>query len=111
MEKVLKGWTRVASGTAGEHGMPGTGYHRVDGWVSRRGKSWRCAIIEHWGSHQGYLEEHDCREVCASGQTGDEAIRFAARRAEAAEMRQGYLVQLVSQLEDELLQAQAGDDA
>lgn len=67
-------WTKVASEYCGDSGRPGSSFHTADATISRAGDRWRCVVVESWGSHQGYLEEHGRNETEGRGDCYQEAI-------------------------------------
>ena len=80
--------------------VPGHQYHDVHCVISRRGDTYRCHIVESWGSCQGYDEEHGRKEAIGRGDTISDAARSASERATQAGMDQGLLAQAVSKAED-----------
>lgn len=95
--------TRLAETTVGApYGhVPGHQYHDVDVLISRSaGGTIRVQIVETWGSCQGYDEEHGRRSVVARDVSLEQACREATVRARTAGIREGYLIEAMSQAED-----------
>jgi len=90
--------TELANVTAGrEFGhTPGHKYHDVDVVISYRDfttrRSYRCHVVESWGSAQGYDEEHGRNEVVSHGSTVAEAVALAQGQAAEIEMSCEYTV-------------------
>lgn len=90
-------WKVIAKTEAGrEYGhCAGHQYHDVHVKIGQRGKRYRVAITEVWGTSQGWggrnLEEHGRKQAVALGDSIDEAVRTGRTRAAAAGIDAGYL--------------------
>lgn len=111
---IPKTHRKIGSACAGHEGQPGDQYHLVSVRVSRgpRGDNrYRCIVVEHWGSNQGYLEEHDRTEVTGRGSSVREACEDARRRGREADIKPEYLVEGISDAESEAIDREADEAA
>lgn len=105
--KIKDGWTKIAEEEIGVpfgH-VPGHQYHDVEAAVMTRGEKIRVVILETWGSAQGYDEEHGRHKVVAIDTELSLAIQTARERAKEAEVCPEFLVQALSQVESDAIDA------
>lgn len=81
--------------------VPGHSYHDVEVTISVRSGRYRCHVLETWGSCQGCDEEHGRREIVGRGHTIEQCAREARGLAQEAGVKTEYLVQALSQAQDE----------
>ena len=111
--KMSNGFSVVASacrGAAYGH-VPGHQYHDVEVGIGRRGSVYRAAVLETWGSCQGYDEEHGRRKVVARSTSWREALDGALSQARGAgigteEPVSEYLARAASACRDEAEEAE-----
>jgi len=93
----MKGFEILAEGYKG-HGTdnPGSQFFFVEVTVGKFGNTYRAECVQSEGSNQGYLEEHDRKEVTARDTDWEQALQTMEERAEVAGIDAAYLVQAAS---------------
>ena len=82
--------------------VPGHHYHDVEVSIERKTNGrWMVAILETWGSNQGYDEEQGIRQVTGRDVILAAAVERAERLAMAAGIDKSYLAQSLSQAASE----------
>lgn len=87
--------------------VPGHQYHDVDVVVSRSGSSYRCHVVESWGSAQERDQEHGRKEAIGRGSSIRAAIMAARGSAHDCGMDASYLAQALCLAEDSAIEAEA----
>lgn len=91
--------SNVTVGTPYGH-VPGHQYHDVHVVISRSDSgTYRCHIVESWGSSQGDDEEHGRNEVVGRGGSIEDAAGKADQAAKEAGIKE-YLAQALTQAAD-----------
>lgn len=86
--------------------VPGHYYDDVEVCITHRGQSFRCQVVQSWGSAQGYDEEQGRNTVAGYGDSLDSACGDAARRAKESGIDAAHLQAAMAKARDEAEDAQ-----